>query len=124
MSNVVDFNQAKLLTKPDNGPKDPTGPNWLSELDVGTIFLCRPKNAKSFELVTVEVLSKTRKSAYLKNTGMEDASVKVVVDSAIFSAMMELVEIVGYNAGPNKEEQDGNSDRAGESSGVSDPSNA
>lgn len=112
-TNIVDFAKAKELqaqTKTD--PKDPQGPNWLKRLPKGTIFLTRQKPAKGFELVVCEVLAQTEKSTKLLNTAMDDVQVKVVVDSAMFSVMMELVETLGFNAGPDKKEQeDGNSDR-------------
>lgn len=113
---VIDFKQAKLINT-QAAPSDPSGPDWLGKMSVGTIFLTRQKNAKSFELVSCEILGKTKKSARIKNSGMEDAdgkevSVKVTVDTAMFSSMMDLVEVVAVNAGPDKEEQNnGNGDQ-------------
>lgn len=125
--NVLNFRKPKDIIEP------PSGPNWLSQLDQGTIFLTRPKTGKGFELVTCEVISfsPSRKGALVQNTGMEESDsgrgpvrVKVMVDTANFSAMMDLVEIIAINVGPEKEQEDGQGDRPEQGPGVSDAGDA
>jgi len=75
------------------GGKGP-GKNWLGELDIGTIFLSRPRDSKSVILECSELIWKTEDTNYglIHN---KTTDLKVYVDTLGFSIAMEPIRIIG-----------------------------
>lgn len=72
------------------GDKQPPGYNWLSELEPGTIFYCRPFDYKGFDLSQFHVIYQGHRFTMLyRNINGEQY---IPVDPVKFCAIMELIE--------------------------------
>jgi len=84
----------KLLT----GGKDTQDPNWLKSMEVGSVFLTRPKNDGYGKinlgegLAILELVAKTERSARLYDSINHNS---FMVDMQRFSGRMELFEMLG-----------------------------
>lgn len=78
------------------GGKQPPGYNWLSEMEEGTTFLCRPLPIKGHGkrpfLEEYHVVHQFQYSTKLMTNLNEE--VWIVVDPIGFCAIMELVEVI------------------------------
>lgn len=88
--NVVDLAEHRLKLAGGGGD----GYNWLSNLDVGTIFLARPKGDFTvIELMCYKVVDKSEKGTglFIKTP---TAEVFTWVDTNRFSNKLDLVEVL------------------------------
>lgn len=90
-SNVIEFKPRLAV----DGSEPPTG-MWLRDLDIGTLFWCRPKSSPGVGLAEYGLINKIGKCALLLEN-QPSQSVVVPVDGNRFSNQMELVEIVSKN---------------------------
>ncbi len=70
----------------------PTGTNWLSELDIGCIFLCQDKTSKDYVLHQFEVVFKSKKSVRLFTN--LNSEIYLWVDPIIFCNRHILFEVL------------------------------
>lgn len=85
------------------GGKGPVSPNWLRDMEVGSVFNCRPKDNPTFQVEVFQIeahADKTSKLGFYGATGMPG---DMWVDSLRFSGKMELVDILGHV--PQKKEE-------------------
>ena len=102
--NTEEVNDRPLL-KVIEGGKPPVDPNWLRQLEPGSVFVCRPRNLNK----TIHTLDQYHVTyhggrstlLYHNLNGMINEE---PVDNMRFSVNMELIEVIG-NSNPNKQEE-------------------
>jgi hypothetical protein len=74
---------------------DNTDKDWLSQLEVGTAFVCRDKKKKEVDLQLYIVIYKGNRMVRLEFHAPDRSIINRYVDPVLFSEQHELFEILG-----------------------------
>lgn len=77
------------------GGRPPGSPDWLSSLEIGTVFLVRPKAAQGPFIEEYHVIAKTEKAVRLHTNTQGEIDLWTI--PSVFCSLVDLYEIIGHN---------------------------